>query len=85
MVKKRNRFKQTTTLEERLSRFTTDLRQEAKTVQAGTEEAVRLGKRIRQSEAALRLNAFLKGGNEEADERERPAALRHRSSASVQT
>jgi hypothetical protein len=44
-MKKRNRLKQTTTLEERLSRFTTDLRQQARTLDPGTEEAKRLRKR----------------------------------------
>jgi hypothetical protein len=62
MTKKRNRIKQTTTLEERLSRFTIDLRQQARTLDPGTEEAMRLRKRIRQSESALRLNASLTGG-----------------------
>jgi hypothetical protein len=62
MTKKRNRFKQTTTLQERLSRFTTDLRQQGRMLDPGTEEAMRLRKRIRQSESALHLNASLTGG-----------------------
>jgi hypothetical protein len=62
MTKKRNRIKQTTTLEERLSRFTIDLRQQAQTLDPGTEEAMTLRKRIRQGESALRLNASLTGG-----------------------
>jgi hypothetical protein len=62
MTKKRNRLKQTTTLEERLSRFTTNLRQQARTLDPGTEEAERLRKRIGQSEVALRLNTSLTAG-----------------------
>ena len=62
MTKKRNRTKQNTTLEERLSRFTTDLRQQAKTHESDTDEGMRLRKRISQCESALRLNASLTGG-----------------------
>ena len=61
-MKKRNRFKQTTTLQERLSRFSSDLRQQARSLEPNTEQATRLRRRIRQSEAALRLNDALTGG-----------------------
>jgi hypothetical protein len=67
MIKSRNRFKQTTSLEERLSMFTTDLRQQAATLEAGTEEAITVLKRISQGEAALRLNAFLQMAEDPSD------------------
>ena len=62
MTKKRNRAKQTTTLDARLSKFTTDLRRQAKTLQSNTSEALQLQKRIRSCEAALRLNLSLNSG-----------------------
>jgi hypothetical protein len=62
MTQKRNRAKQTTTLDARLARYTAELRQEAQTLPHNSDEELKLRKRIRQGEAALRLNASLTGG-----------------------
>ncbi len=62
MTKKRNRAKQTKTLDERLTRFVTDLRLRAHDLEPNTEEALQLRKRISQGEDALRLNESLTGG-----------------------
>ena len=59
MIKRRNRAKQTSTLDERLAKFTENLRQQAKTLPGSSQEAAELGRRIRQGEAALRINASL--------------------------
>ena len=64
MVKKRNRFKQTTSLEERLTKFSETLRDQAKTLPAGSEQA-ELSRKIWQADAALRINALL--NSEDAD------------------
>jgi hypothetical protein len=62
MVKKRSRRKHTTTLEDRLLKFTADLQEKVKTCHPGTDEAVSMRRRIRQSEAALRFNTSLNAG-----------------------
>jgi hypothetical protein len=59
MVKKRNRFKQTTTLEHRLQQFADELRRQAKAVPPGAEKTD-LMRRIRTSETASRLEAMMK-------------------------
>ncbi|MBV9564822.1 MAG: hypothetical protein JOY90_30910 [Bradyrhizobium sp.] len=59
MIKRRRRFKQTTTLEERLLKYTTDLQQQVRTLQPGTVEAAELRKKIRNSEAERSFNALL--------------------------
>ena len=55
MIKRRSRFKQTTTLKERLLKYTTDLQQQAKTLAPGTAEGAEVREKIRTSEAALRF------------------------------
>jgi len=62
MSSKRKRIKQTTTLEERLSRFTTQLQSEAKSCEPNSEEALNLQRRIRKTEAARRFNISLNSG-----------------------
>ena len=62
MTKTRKRFKQTTTLQDRLSKFTNDLRQQDKALEPNCQAALELRNKIRQSEAALKLNASLTGG-----------------------
>ncbi len=64
MEKKRNRFKQTTSLEERLRKFSETLRDQARTLPAGSEQA-ELSRKIWQTHAALRINALL--NSEEVD------------------
>lgn len=59
MVKKRNRAKQATTLEERLSKFTASLEEQAATTQPNTDQAIQLRKRLSSCETALRLNDTL--------------------------
>lgn len=59
MDKRRRRFKQTTTLAERLSAFSDKLRQRRTTLEPSCEEAIELRKRIWKSEAALEINASL--------------------------
>ena len=62
MTKKRNRAKQTTTLDERLTRFVNDLRQQARAVKPNTDQAMQLRKRISHGEAALHFNERMTGG-----------------------
>jgi hypothetical protein len=62
MTKKRSRAKQTTTLNERLTKFVMDLRRQAHELEPNTEEALQLRKRISQGEDALQLNESLTGG-----------------------
>jgi hypothetical protein len=62
MTKKRNRAKQTTSLNERLTKFVTDLRKKTPNLEPNTEEAVQLRKKISPGEDALRLNESLTGG-----------------------
>lgn len=64
MVKQRNRFKQDTSLEERLAKFSEMLRDQAKKAPAGSEQA-ELSRKIWQTDAARRLNALL--NSEETD------------------
>lgn len=59
-----NRFKQTTSLEERLAKFSETLRDQAKAAPDGSEQA-ELSRKIWQTDAARRLNALL--NSEEAD------------------
>lgn len=59
MTEKRNRTPQTTSLEERVAKFTDGLRQKAEQLPEGTDEALELKRRIKSGEAALRLNAAL--------------------------
>lgn len=59
MVKKRNRFKQTTSLEERLTKFSKTLHDRIRTLPAGSEQA-EVSRKIRQTDAALRINAVLR-------------------------
>ena len=58
MVKQRRRFKQTTTLAQRLAEEANCLRERAKSLSPGPEKTVLLGK-IRQAETALRIDAWL--------------------------
>jgi hypothetical protein len=58
MSRKRNRFKQTTSLQERLTKFSKALHDQAKTAPAGSEQA-ELSRKIQQTDAALRINALL--------------------------
>jgi hypothetical protein len=57
-VKHRRRFKQVQTLEERLAKFSEQLRAQAKDLPAGAgrEDALR---KARQAEAALQMNALV--------------------------
>jgi hypothetical protein len=59
MTRKRNRAKQTTTLEERISSFTASLQQQAEKNPTNKEEAVQLRKRISSCQTALSLNHTL--------------------------
>ena len=58
MVKKRKRFKQTTSLEERLTKFSKTLHDQVKTLPDGSQQA-ELSRKIRQTDAARRMNAAL--------------------------
>ncbi len=58
MVKRRRRFKQTTTLAERLTLEASRLRERAKSLSPGPEQA-QLWRKIRQAETALRIDAWL--------------------------
>lgn len=64
MAKKRNRFKQTTSLEERLTKFSETLHDQARTLPAGSKQT-ELSRKIWQTDAALRINALL--NSEETD------------------
>ena len=58
MVKKRRRFKQTTTLAERLTAQAQRLRSRARKLPPGTEQ-IELLRKIRQTETALRIDEWL--------------------------
>ena len=58
MVKKRRRFKQTTTLAERLAEEAGRLRERAKNLPPGVEQTL-LWRKVRQAETALRIEAWL--------------------------
>lgn len=60
LIKKRRRFKQTTSLEQRISKFADELRAEANASPSGLQTDALL-KRIRRAEGALRLNEMLSG------------------------
>jgi hypothetical protein len=57
-VKKRRRFKQTTSLAQRLTQQAGHLRERAKTMPPGIEQSELL-RRIRQAETALRIDEWL--------------------------
>ena len=58
MVTKRRRFKQTMTLAQRLSEEASRLRDRARTLPPGPEQA-QLLRKVRQAEAALRIDQWL--------------------------
>jgi len=58
MVKRRRRFKQTTTLAQRLTQEASHLRKEARSLSPGPEQAL-VWRKIRQVETALRFDAWL--------------------------
>jgi hypothetical protein len=58
MIKRRRRFKQTTTLAQRLTAEAGRLREQAKDVPAGAEQA-QLWRKVRQAETALSIDAWL--------------------------
>ena len=58
MVKKRRRFRQTTTLAERLNDEANRLRESARALPPGPEQTL-LWRKLRQTEAALRFDAWL--------------------------
>lgn len=58
MVKRRRRFKQTTTLAERLTQEASRLRERARSLSPGPEQAL-LWRKVRQAETALRIDAWL--------------------------
>jgi hypothetical protein len=58
MVKRRRRFKQTTTLAERLAQEANRLRERAQHLSAGPEQT-ELWRKVRQAETALRIDAWL--------------------------
>ena len=58
MVKRRRRFKQTSTLAERLMQEARRLRERARLLPPGAEQ-IQLLRKIRQAEAALRIDAWL--------------------------
>jgi hypothetical protein len=62
LIKRRRRFKQTTSLEQRISQFADELRAEASASRSGSQTDPLL-KRIRQAEAALHLNEMLTAGS----------------------
>jgi hypothetical protein len=59
MTRKRNRFKQTTSLEQRLAKFSIDLRQRAWGLLPDTQEAQRIKRKIEQTEVVRRLSQSL--------------------------
>jgi hypothetical protein len=61
MVKRRRRLKQTTTLAQRLTQEASRLRDRAKAVSPGPEQA-QLWSKVRQAEAALRIDEWLGSG-----------------------
>jgi hypothetical protein len=58
MIKRRRRFKQTTTLADRLAQEAGRLRERARTLPPGTEQTA-LWRKVRQTETALRIDAWL--------------------------
>ena len=58
MEKQRRRFKQTTTLAQRLAQEANRLRERAQHLSAGPEQT-ELWRKVRQAEAALRIDAWL--------------------------
>lgn len=58
MVKRRRRFKQTTTLAQRLTQEASRLREQARRLSPGPEQA-QLWRKVRQAETALRIDAWL--------------------------
>lgn len=66
MVNKRRRFKQTTTLAERLAAQAGRLRDRAKTLPPGAEQT-QLWRKVRQAETALRIDQWLSGVEARAD------------------
>ena len=58
-MKRRNRARQTTTLEERLAKFSAALQEQAKRVSPHTHESQQLQKRISSCNEARRLNGSL--------------------------
>jgi len=58
MVKRRRRFKQTTTLAQRLTQEAGRLRERAGQLPPGTEQSA-LWRKLRQTETALRIDALL--------------------------
>jgi hypothetical protein len=58
MVKRRRRFKQTTSLAQRLAQEASRLRERAKSLSPGPEQA-QLWRKVRQAETALRIDAWL--------------------------
>jgi hypothetical protein len=58
MVKKRNRFKQTTSLAERLTDQAGRLRERARDLPPGAEQTS-LWRKVRQAETAMRIDAWL--------------------------
>jgi len=57
-MKRRRRFKQTTTLAERLTREAGRLRERAKSLSAGPEQT-QVWRKVSQAETALRIDAWL--------------------------
>jgi hypothetical protein len=57
MTKKRNRFKQDTTLQARLTRFASDVRHEAEKLPPG-EAREALLKKLRSADAAMEIDAW---------------------------
>jgi hypothetical protein len=57
-MKRRRRFKQTTTLAHRLTQEVGRLREQAKQLPPGTEQAT-LWRKVRQAETALRIDEWL--------------------------
>jgi hypothetical protein len=72
MIKKRNRSKQTTSLDERLARYGADLRYQAITLPSETHQAQEALKKLHQIDAARRLNASLAVSSAPAVSRGRP-------------
>lgn len=66
MVNKRHRFKQTTTLAERLAAQAERLRDRAKTLPPGAEQT-QLWRKVRQAETALRIDQWLSSAEAPAD------------------
>ncbi|HXB78863.1 MAG TPA: hypothetical protein VNX23_15930 [Bradyrhizobium sp.] len=58
MVKKRRRFRQTTSLAERLAEEAARLRERARNLPPGVEQTL-LWRKVRQAETALRIEAWL--------------------------